>query len=114
MRQRAIIYSFLAPAADVVSIIAIVCAFIVLPLWWHYDPTVSNHQPPGSPWPLQFKIFLTDAIPLLIGIIWLTYRYGEALNRKFPFVLTMRFRVLLPIAGFCFVIIMQILWGVKK
>lgn len=102
-------YAKLKIAIDILSCIFIGC-WAIIPFWWHYDPTIDNHS---GPMPLQMKIFLADGFPFAFAIIWLTNRYGVALALKYPFVITMQFRILLPLAAFAIVIIMHILWGVK-
>jgi hypothetical protein len=84
----------LKTAADVLAAIAIIYALIILFPWCYYDPHFHSHVPPGTQWPIEVKLFFLDAIPVVFGVIWLTYRYGEALAKKWPFVRTLRFRLL--------------------
>jgi hypothetical protein len=91
----------LKAAVDVLSAIAIITLFIV-PIWCIYDPNFHAHGVPGGKPPIQLKILLLDGIPVVFGVIWLSWRYGEVHARKWPFVRTSRFRLLVMAAALVF------------
>jgi hypothetical protein len=78
---------------DVLSIIAVV-SLISVPVWCVYDPDFHSHGVPGA-LPIQLKVLMLDGIPFVFGSVWLIFRYGIAASRKYPFILTLRFRLLL-------------------
>jgi hypothetical protein len=100
-------------AVDVMSAVSVIYALIILFPWCYYDPNFHSHGIPGMPWPIEVKLFFIDAIPLGFGVIWLTYRYGEALAKKCPFVRTTRFRLLVMMLSLAYGTIVGILLNAK-
>jgi hypothetical protein len=99
--------------ADIASAVVLIFMFVVTPLWCHYDPAWTNHGPPGAPIPIQLVLFAAAIIPGIAGVVWLTYRYGERLNKKWPFILTPAFRYTLWTTSVTFVLLMEYLWKVQ-
>src|SRR5580698_4438899 len=76
---------------DVISAVAVIVLISILP-WCVYDPNFHSHGSPGAKSPIQIKVLMADVIPSVFGIPWLTYRHG--LGKKWPFVRTPAFRLL--------------------
>jgi hypothetical protein len=79
---------------DVMSVISIIYALLILPVWCFYDSHFHSHGQPGSPLPIQLKRFFMDMPLFFLGSLWLIFRHGLATARKYPVVLTLRFRLL--------------------
>jgi hypothetical protein len=79
---------------DIAAAISIAYVLIIMPVWCIYDPAFHSHVAPGTKLPIQLKILLLDGIPTVLGVTWLSYRHGEALASKWPFVRTHRFRLI--------------------
>jgi len=97
---------------DVISAIAVI-TFIIIPQWCVYDPSFHSHGVPGGNVPIQLKVLMLDGIPGVLGSIWLICRYGMAASRRYPFILTLRFRLLLWAAAIAYGSYISVLLNAK-
>jgi hypothetical protein len=52
-------------------------------VWGHY-----YYHPSGWDHPqIQLILLLADLLPCVFGLVWLLYRYAEAIDRRFPFIM---------------------------
>jgi len=76
---------------DIFSGISLIFLFVVCPIWGHYNPNINDDS---GKMLIMTKLLLADSIPSIFGIIWLAFRYGEIIAKKYPFILTQKFKLL--------------------
>jgi len=95
---------------DILSVFFITFITIVIPVWCHYDPKITDHGEPGKI-PIQLALMMLDGIPFIFGVCWLSYRYLGLIADKYPFILTVKFRIIFVILGLSIVIFIKAMWS---